>query len=80
VASRLRGPNSVFTNSTGPLGVIGGGGHRNAITPGVIMLVKLEDQKEGRNRLSIICFLLITVVPWIVMIWLLWPVIRQVPH
>ena len=69
----------MFANSTGPLEVIEGG-HRNAKTPGVIMRVKLADQKEGRNQLSIICFLLITVVPWIVMIWLLWPVTRQVPH
>ena len=41
--------------------------------PGVIMLVKLGDDERRRNRLPSLTFLAITVVPWVVMIWLLWP-------
>ncbi len=41
--------------------------------PVVIMLVKLGDDQRRRNRLSDLAFLVITVVPWVVMIWLMWP-------
>jgi predicted nucleic acid-binding Zn ribbon protein len=39
----------------------------------VIMLVKLGDDERRRNRLSSLTFVVITIVPWVVMIWLLWP-------
>jgi predicted nucleic acid-binding Zn ribbon protein len=37
------------------------------------MLVKLGDDERRRNRLSSLTFVVITIVPWVVMIWLLWP-------
>ena len=40
----------------------------------MIMLVSLGSPKTGRNRwLSELAFLLITIGPYIVMFWLLWP-------
>jgi hypothetical protein len=39
----------------------------------VMMLVKVGDQERRRNLLSDLCFLVITVVPWVVLIWLMWP-------
>ena len=39
----------------------------------MIMLVKLGDDERRRNRLSSLTFVVITIVPWVVMIWLLWP-------
>jgi hypothetical protein len=40
----------------------------------VILLVRTEDQRHGMKRwLSEIPFLVITLGPWVVMIWLLWP-------
>jgi len=41
------------------------------------MLVKLSDQKPHRTWVTILFFLLITIAPWIVMIWLLWPFKRR---
>jgi hypothetical protein len=37
------------------------------------MLVKLGDDERRKNRLSSLTFLVITVAPWVVMIWLFWP-------
>jgi len=43
-------------------------------TSGVMMmLVKLDSQKRPKTWMLILGFFLMTVVPWIVMIWLLWP-------
>ena len=37
------------------------------------MLVKLGDDKPRSNLLSNLTLLVITVVPWVVLIWLIWP-------
>jgi hypothetical protein len=37
------------------------------------MLIKLGDSERRSNRLSSLGFVAITVVPWILMIWLIWP-------
>jgi len=54
-----------------------GNGHglrlSNCKIPDVTMTVKAGGQKGWRNRLSNLCFLVMTVGPWVVMIWLLWP-------
>jgi hypothetical protein len=39
----------------------------------MMMLVRLGNLKGGRGRLSWIGFLVVTVGPWLVLIWLLWP-------
>jgi hypothetical protein len=38
--------------------------------PGVIMLVKIGNQKRRRQWLSDVGFLVITVGPWVAMVWL----------
>ena len=45
------------------------------MNPVVIMLVKLGQNERPikRSRLSDLTFLVITVVPWVVLIWLMWP-------
>jgi hypothetical protein len=55
-----------------------GAHHRRANGPGdrdpdMNMLVKLGDRKDGRSRPSWIGFLVVTIGPWLVLIWLLWP-------
>jgi hypothetical protein len=37
------------------------------------MLVKLSDDEQGESWLSNLTFLMITVVPWVALIWLIWP-------
>lgn len=37
------------------------------------MLDKLGDSEQRENWLSRLAFVAITVVPWIVMLWLIWP-------
>jgi len=37
------------------------------------MLIKLGDSERRENWLSRLPFLAITVVPWVVLIWLIWP-------
>jgi len=37
------------------------------------MLIKFGDHEQRRNRLSSLYFLVITVVPWVAFIWLIWP-------
>ncbi len=37
------------------------------------MLARIEHQKAHRFRIEEIMFLVITVGPWIVLVWLLWP-------
>jgi hypothetical protein len=40
----------------------------------MMMLVSIGGPRPGRNRwLSELAFLVLTVGPWLVMIWLLWP-------
>jgi hypothetical protein len=40
----------------------------------VILLVRTESLRHGRKRwLSEIPFLVLALVPWVAMIWLLWP-------
>jgi hypothetical protein len=39
----------------------------------VIMLVKIGDQERHKNWRSSLSLLLITVVPWVVLFWLMWP-------
>jgi hypothetical protein len=39
----------------------------------VILLVKSDDSRRRRNWLSDLEFFAITVLPWLVTIWLLWP-------
>jgi hypothetical protein len=40
----------------------------------VMMLVSLGDAGRGRKRwLSDLAFLAITVAPWVILIWLMWP-------
>ena len=37
------------------------------------MLVKFDPQERRRNRKSDLYLVLITVVPWIALLWLIWP-------
>ena len=40
----------------------------------MILLVRTENQRHGtQGRLAEIAFLVLTLGPWVVMIWLLWP-------
>jgi hypothetical protein len=45
----------------------------NCKIAGVFTLVKLSDSGRRENGLSRLFFVAITIVPWIVMLWLLWP-------
>jgi len=39
----------------------------------VIMLVKFGNQERWRGWLSNLSFVVVTVVPWVALIWLMWP-------
>jgi len=39
----------------------------------MIMLVDLRNPKRNRSPLSTFWFLAMTLAPWAVMVWLLWP-------
>jgi hypothetical protein len=39
----------------------------------VILLVKSDDSRRRNDWLSYVGFFVITVMPWVVTIWLLWP-------
>ena len=50
-----------------------GFGHLSANIHVVIMLVKISDRELRKDWLPELYFLVITVVPWAVLFWLVWP-------